>query len=61
MTTWQQPLSQKMNNQDAKVALDRVVTRSGFSLAELRRQAQAGEFETLRARLAWIAVKAIEG
>lgn len=63
MTTLQQPAGgmQRMTQADAKIALDRVIAGSGFSLGDLRRQAQTGEFETLRARLAWIAVRAIEG
>ncbi|SDD90121.1 hypothetical protein SAMN05421872_11260 [Nocardioides lianchengensis] len=63
MTTWQQPMggAQKMTADDAKVALTRAVSGSGFSLQELRQQARSGQFETLRARLAWIAVRAIEG
>jgi hypothetical protein len=64
MTTLQQPVStsaQRMSKLDARIALRRIVKRSGFTLSELRKQAQAGEFETLRARVAWIAIQAIEG
>lgn len=64
MTTLQQPVGtkvQRMSKLDAKIALRRVVKRSGFTLPELRQQAQAGEFESLRARVAWIAIQAIEG
>lgn len=64
MTTLQQPVqtsAQRMNKLDAKIALRRIVKRSGFTLPELRQQAQAGEFETLHARLAWVAIQAIEG
>jgi hypothetical protein len=64
MTTMPQPIgiqASRMTDGDARVALERAVRRSGFSVGELRQQARDGEFKTLRARLAWIAVQAIEG
>lgn len=65
MTTVQHGLdmisAQRMTESDAHFALERVVGGSGFTLDELRAQARSGEFSTLRARLAWIAVQAIEG
>lgn len=64
MTTLQQPVrtnAQRMSKLDAKIALRRVVKGSGFTLPELRLQAQSGDFESLRARVAWIAIQAIEG
>lgn len=63
MTTLQKPIvaAQCMSEEDAEIALDRVIARSGFTLPELRMQATECEFQSLHARLAWIAVQAIEG
>jgi len=51
--------AQRMSDADAGVAFKQAVKRSGFSLEELRDQARRGEFETLSARLAWIAIQAL--
>ena len=64
MTMREQPVrgvAQRMSDADGQVALQRLVNRSGFTLADLRRQGSKGEFNNLRARLAWIAVEAIDG
>lgn len=64
MTTVPQDMNirtHRMSERDARIALDRVVRRSGYTLPELRQQARNGEFQSLRARLAWIAVQALEG
>jgi hypothetical protein len=41
---------------EAQEAVRDAVRRSGVSADELLRQGRAGRFETLRARLAWVAV-----
>jgi hypothetical protein len=65
LTRWEQPVSavadERMSDADGQVALQRLVKRSGFTLADLRRQGSTGEFNNLQARVAWIAVRAIEG
>jgi hypothetical protein len=62
MTMLQKPIvaAQCMSEEDAEIALGRVIAQSGFTLPELRKQATECEFHSLHARLAWIAIQAIE-
>lgn len=41
---------------DMRAALEDAVEKSGFSYHELEKQAEAGHFESLRARMAWVAI-----
>jgi hypothetical protein len=47
-------------DQDLRVAIDHALDRAGISFDELTRQAQTGHFESVRARLAWVAVGDLE-
>jgi hypothetical protein len=44
---------------DLDVALDGVIKSSGFTLEELRRQADAADFATTEARTAWLAIRGL--
>jgi hypothetical protein len=44
------------NEHDLEAALEGAVSRSGFTVDQLREQAGRRHFETIRARLAWVAV-----
>lgn len=41
---------------DLRVAVRRTLKRAGFSFAELAEQARTGNFKTVRARMAWVAI-----
>lgn len=41
---------------DLREAVRRTLGRSGLSFEELAEQARAGNFETVRARMAWVAI-----
>lgn len=49
-----------MTEEDARKAIDNAVEDSGFSVEELREQARSGRYESLSARLAWIAISGLE-
>lgn len=47
----------RASENDVQPAVERALHRAGVKSAEeLKRQAQSGDFETVRARMAWIAV-----
>lgn len=41
---------------DLREAVRRTLERSGLSFEELAEQARTGNFETVRARMAWVAI-----
>jgi hypothetical protein len=41
---------------DLAAAIAGALSRSGFTYAQLARQARSGDFESIRARLAWVAI-----
>jgi hypothetical protein len=45
---------------DVRRARARALREAGMTLDELEAQARTGHFETVKARLAWIAISAIE-
>lgn len=44
------------DDQDLREAVRHALARSGFSFRQLADQARAGCFETVRARMAWVAI-----
>ena len=44
---------------DLQAAMHRALDRAGVTYAELKEQAQTGHFETVEARLAWVAVASL--
>ncbi len=44
------------DDNDLCAAVDRALSRSGYTFSELAEQARTGRFESVRARLAWVAI-----
>lgn len=44
------------DEQDLRVAVRHSLDRSGFTFQELQAQAASGDFESVRARMAWVAI-----
>jgi hypothetical protein len=44
------------SEQDLREAVRHALARSGFTFDELQAQAASGHFETVRARMAWVAI-----
>jgi hypothetical protein len=62
MTTVQRPHSsaEEASQADVRKARARALRKAGLTLDELEAQARTGHFETIKARLAWIAISGIE-
>lgn len=45
-----------LSQDDAQVVIDRTLADLGLSFAQLAEQARTGHFETIEARLAWLAI-----
>ncbi|MDN5917486.1 MAG: hypothetical protein L0I76_20720 [Pseudonocardia sp.] len=50
------PNVEEANEQDLRAAVQHALARSGFTFDELSEQAARGQFETVRARMAWMAI-----
>lgn len=46
---------------DLRVAVGHALARSGFTFDQLAEQARTGQFESVRARLAWVAIGDLRG
>lgn len=59
MTTLAEPPASDVTNanaEDLKVALANALDRAGCTYEQLAEQAKSGHFESIRARLAWVAI-----
>lgn len=46
---------------DLRVAIRRATERTGFTYAQLTDQARRNDFETVSARMAWVAIGGLDG
>ncbi len=44
------------SEEDLRAAVGHALQRSGFNLEQLAEQARTGRFESIKARLAWVAI-----
>jgi hypothetical protein len=56
-----QPAVLEASEADLRVAVHNAVKRSGYTLPELVEQARTGQFGSVRARLAWVAIGDLVG
>ena len=49
------------SDEDTRVAVEHALERAGFDLESLTKQAKAGRFESIKARLAWVAIGDLPG
>ncbi len=48
-------------DEDTRVAVEHALERSGLDLETLIEQAKTGRFESVKARLAWVAIGDLQG
>jgi hypothetical protein len=56
----QRPVAVEASPDNVRRARTRALREAGLTMEELEAQARTGHFETVKARLAWIAISAIE-
>jgi hypothetical protein len=56
----QRPVAVEASADNVRRARTRALREAGLTMEELEAQARTGHFETVKARLAWIAISAIE-